>query len=90
VIYPLDGLAPVHSLAVIYLLVVLPVASVWGLPLGLASAVASALAFNAFHLSDKSPLDIDDAENLVALAVFLLASLLASRADADSGGGRPS
>ena len=50
IVYPLAEIAPAVSLGVVYLLAVLLVATVWGLWLGVATAVASALAFNFFHI----------------------------------------
>ena len=49
-IYPLAEVAPVVSLGVVYLVAVLLVSSVWGGWLGAATALASALAFNFFHI----------------------------------------
>ena len=71
-------MAPVVSLGVVYLVVVLAVASVWGVWLGLATALASALAFNFFHIPPTGRLAISGGENWVALIVFFLAAVLAS------------
>lgn len=49
-VYSLKGIAPVQALAVVYLVAVLLVSSVWGGWLGIATALASALAFNFFHV----------------------------------------
>ena len=49
-IYPLAQIAPVVALGVVYLVAVLLVSSVWGGWLGAATALASALAFNFFHI----------------------------------------
>jgi two-component system sensor histidine kinase KdpD len=77
-VYPLKGIAADISLSVVYLLAVLFIASLWGLWLGVATAVASALAFNFFHIPPTGRFTIDDGENWVALAVFLVAALVAS------------
>ena len=77
-LFPLRDLAPVVSLGVVYLLAVLLVASVWGLWLGLGTAVASALAFNFFHFAPTGHLDIHEGEHWVALAVFLVAAVVTS------------
>jgi Domain of unknown function (DUF4118) len=50
VVYPLAQIAPVVALGVVYLLAVLLVSSFWGGWLGVATALASTLAFNFFHI----------------------------------------
>ncbi len=77
-VYPLKGVAPVESLSVVYLLAVLAISIVWGAPLGVATAVASAMAFNFFHLPPTGGFTIDEPENWVGLLVFLVAAVLAS------------
>jgi two-component system, OmpR family, sensor histidine kinase KdpD len=77
-LYPLSEIAPPVSLGVLYLLAVLLVATLWGLRLGLATSVAAAAAFNFFHIPPTGRFTIADAENWVALAVFLVAALVAS------------
>ena len=78
VIFALRDVAPVVSLGVVYLLAVLLVASVWGLWLGVATAIGSALAFNFFHLPPTGRFTIHEPENWVALAVFLVVAVVAS------------
>ncbi len=77
-IYPLKGIAADISLSVVYLLAVLFLASVWGAWMGIATAVASALAFNYFHIPPTGRLTVADGENWVALAVFLIAAIVTS------------
>jgi two-component system sensor histidine kinase KdpD len=77
-VYALKGVAPVLSLGVIYLLVVLIVATGWGPWLALATAVASALAFNFFHIPPTGRFTIDRGENWVGLVVFFVAAIGAS------------
>jgi two-component system, OmpR family, sensor histidine kinase KdpD len=77
-VYPLAHAAPVLSLGVVYMLIVLAVASLWGLWLGAATALASALAFNFFHIPPTGRFTIAEGENWVGLVVFFLAALLAS------------
>lgn len=77
-LYPLRDVAPVVSLGVVYLLAVLLVASVWGLWLGLGTALACAVAFNFFHIPDTGRFTVDETENWVALAVFLIAAVVTS------------
>jgi two-component system sensor histidine kinase KdpD len=78
VISPLREIAPAVSTGVLYLLVVVLVSTVWGTWLGLASAVASAVAWGFFHLPPTGRFTVADAENLVALAVFLATAVVAS------------
>src|SRR3954452_15606489 len=77
-VFALRGVAPVVSLGVVYLLTVLVIASIWGVWLGVATALASALAFNFFHIPPTGRLAISGGENWVALAVFFVAAALAS------------
>lgn len=77
-LYPLREIAPAVSLGVVYLLAVLLVASIWGLWLGLLTALASAAAFNFFHIPPTGRFTIADEENWVALAVFFVAAVVAS------------
>jgi two-component system, OmpR family, sensor histidine kinase KdpD len=76
--YPLREIAPAVSLGVVYLLGVLVVSTVWGLRLGVLTAIGSALAFNFFHIPPTGRFTIAEAENWVALVVFLAVALLAS------------
>jgi len=69
---------PVLSLAILYLLAVLPVAVVWGLPYSLGVSVASMLAFNFFFLPPLYTLTLADSRNWFALAVFLLTAIVVS------------
>src|SRR4051794_25150249 len=77
-IYPLREAAPVVSTGVVYLVAVLLASTYWGLWLGAVTAVASAAAFNWFHLPPTGRFTISDPENWVALGVFLVAALVAS------------
>jgi two-component system sensor histidine kinase KdpD len=78
VIYPLREIAPEVSPAVVYLLAVLLVAVYWGWRFGLLTSVASAAAFNFFHIPPTGRLVIADSAHWVALAVFLVAAAVAS------------
>jgi two-component system sensor histidine kinase KdpD len=77
-IYPLSKVAPYVSLSVVYLPVVLFASAVWGLPLGLFTSLASAAAFNFFHLPPVGQFTIADSRNWVALAAFTTVSVVAS------------
>lgn len=78
IVYPLAHLAPVVSLGVVYLPVVLIVSVVWGAWLGVATAVLSAAAFNFFHLPPVGHFTLHNSSNWVALAAFLAVAALAS------------
>jgi two-component system sensor histidine kinase KdpD len=69
---------PVLSLGVLYIFAVLPIAIVWGLGLGVATAVASMLAFNFFFLPPLYTLTLADSRNWFALAVFLVTAVVVS------------
>jgi two-component system, OmpR family, sensor histidine kinase KdpD len=69
---------PVLSTGVLYLLAVLLVSSVWGLRLGLLTSVASAAAFNFFHIPPTGHFGIEDPANWVGLGVYLVAATVVS------------
>lgn len=74
-VYPLKEVAPAVSLGVVYIPGVLAIATVWGLPLGLLTALLSAAAFNWFHLPPIGALDIAADHDLVALVVFAIVAI---------------
>ncbi len=75
-VYPLKEIAPAISLGVVYIPGVLLIATIWGLPLGLGTAVLSALAFNFFHLPPLGRLDVRADHDLVALVVFAIVAVV--------------
>jgi two-component system sensor histidine kinase KdpD len=77
-IYPLKSVAVTASLSVVYLPAVLVIAAYWGLRLGLLTAIASAAAFNFFHLPPIGRFTIADSRNWVALVAFMLVALVVS------------
>ena len=77
-IYGLRELVPVVATGVVYMLAVLLVSSYWGLWLGILTAILSAAAWNYFHIPPTGEFSIAEGENLVALAVFLVAALVTS------------
>src|SRR5205807_1664088 len=77
-IYPLKSVAPAVSLSVVYLAAVCLVSAYWGLALGLATSLASAAAFNFFHLPPVGHFTISDSRNWVALAAFVVVAAVVS------------
>ena len=77
-VYALKQIAPVVSLSVVYLPAVLLVSTYWGVTLGLLTALASAAAFNFFHLPPSGRFTIADGRNWVALAAFVVVALTTS------------
>ena len=77
-VYALDDIAPILSLGVVYLFAVLLVATLWGVWLGVATALASALAFNYFHIPPTGRFTIQRGEDWVGLVVFFIAAVGAS------------
>jgi two-component system sensor histidine kinase KdpD len=77
-IYPLKSVAPTVSLSVVYLPAVLVIAAYWGLTLGLLTSIASAAAFNFFHIPPTGQFTISDSRNWVALVAFMLVALVVS------------
>ena len=83
-IYPLKTVAPAVAMGVLYLIAVLAIATWWGLWLGLATALVSALAFNYFHIPPTGRLTIGSSDHAVALGAYLcsagVAAIVAARA----------
>ena len=77
-VLPLREVAPVVSLGVVYLVAVLVISTIWGAWLGVLTAIASALAFNYFHIPPTGRFTIAQSENWVALVVFLIVALIGS------------
>ena len=80
----LEPHVPLLSLAVLYLLAVLPVAVVWGLAYAIAVSVAGMLAFNFFFLEPVHTLTLAESRNWFALAVFLVTAVVVSELAARS------
>jgi K+-sensing histidine kinase KdpD len=77
-VYALRPIAPVLSLGVLYLFAVLPVAAFWGLAYAIPVSVLSMLTFNFLFLPPTHTLRLEDSENWVALAVYLVTALAVS------------
>ena len=77
-VYPLETIAPVVSLGVVYLPAILLISTIWGLRLGLLASVLSAIAFNYFQLPPLHRLTIADEENWVALIAFVIVAAISS------------
>jgi K+-sensing histidine kinase KdpD len=74
----LKGHVPVLSLAVLYLLAVIPVAVAWGLAYAAGTAIGGMLAFNFFFLPPLYTLTLADSRNWFALLVFLVTAVVVS------------
>jgi two-component system, OmpR family, sensor histidine kinase KdpD len=77
-IYALKPIAPTVSLSVVYLPAVVLVSVYWGLWLGLATSLASAAAFNFFHIPPVGRFTISDGRDFVALAAFTTIAVVVS------------
>lgn len=77
-VYPLKSVAATVSLGVIYIVPVLVVSAYWGLALGLATSLASAAAFNFFHLPPVGHFTLAEGNDWVSLAVFALVAAATS------------
>jgi len=75
---------PVLSLAVLYILAVLPVAVAWGTGYAVAVAIASMLAFNFFFLPPLYTFTLADSRNWFALMVFVVTAVVVSELAARS------
>jgi len=80
----LKAYIPVLSLAVLYILAVLPVAIAFGLAYAVSVAVGSMLAFNFFFLPPLYTLTLADSRNWFALAVFVVTAVVVSELAARS------
>jgi K+-sensing histidine kinase KdpD len=74
----LKGHVPVLSLAVLYLLAIIPVAVAWGIVYAVGVAIGSMLAFNFFFLPPLYTLTIQDDRNWFALLVFVITAIVVS------------
>jgi K+-sensing histidine kinase KdpD len=74
----LKGHVPVLSLAVLYLLAIIPVAVAWGIVYAVGVAIGSMLAFNFFLLPPLYTLTIQDDRNWFALLVFVVTAIVVS------------
>jgi two-component system sensor histidine kinase KdpD len=84
VIFALKPYVPVLGLSVLYVLAVLPVAIVWGLPCAVAVSIASMLAFNFFFLPPVHTFTLADSSNWFALGVFVVTAIVVSELAARS------
>jgi signal transduction histidine kinase len=73
----LEQITPVRSLGILYLLGIVIVASVWGLWLGMATALVSTVALDYFLIPPTGSLTLDKAEDWTVFAVFVAVTLLA-------------
>ncbi|MEV8514091.1 DUF4118 domain-containing protein [Dactylosporangium sp. NPDC051484] len=75
---PLEPLTNPSSLPMIYLLGVVVVSMMWGLPLGFATSLISLLAFDFFYVPPTLGLSIANTRDWVTLAVFTGVALTTS------------
>ncbi len=66
------------TVALTFFLIVLGVASRWGLSLATTTAIISTLAFNYFFLPPVRTFTISDPQNWIALFAFLISAIVAS------------
>src|ERR1700742_46036 len=73
----LESIAEPASLGIVFIPGGLLIATVWGLWLGLGTAVLSALVFNFFYLPPLRELTITTQHDIVALVVFIIVAVAA-------------
>jgi len=78
VVWPLKSVAVPVSLSIVYIPGVLLISTIWGWRLGVLSAVASALAFNWFHVPPTGRFTIAADREAVALVVFVIVAIASS------------
>jgi signal transduction histidine kinase len=76
-VYLLEQVAPGMAFGVVYLLGVLVISTGWGFGLAATTSVASALAFDYFHMRPGSIVPTD-AQDLVVITMFLVVALAAN------------
>ncbi|HZS30948.1 MAG TPA: ATP-binding protein [Gaiellaceae bacterium] len=74
----LQGHIPVLSLAVLYLLAIIPVAVAWGTVYAVGVAIGSMVTFNFFFLPPLYTLTLQDDRNWFALLVFVVTAVVVS------------
>jgi two-component system, OmpR family, sensor histidine kinase KdpD len=67
------------TVALTFFLIVLGVASRWGLSIAITTAIIATLAFNYFFLPPVRTFTISDPQNWIALLAFLVSAIIASR-----------
>jgi two-component system sensor histidine kinase KdpD len=77
-IYPLKEVAAPVSLGIVYIPGVLFVSTLWGWRIGLLAAVASALAFNWFHIPPTGRLDVGADRDVFAFITFVIVAIAGS------------
>jgi len=77
-VYPLEEVAPVISLGIVYLPGVLLVSIFWGWRFGLLTTVAGVAAFNWFHIAPLGRFTVAEDRDLVAIVVFGAVAFVAS------------
>jgi K+-sensing histidine kinase KdpD len=75
VVAALETIAEPVSLGIVFIPGVLLIATVWGLWLGIGTAVLSALVFNFFYLPPLGRFTINAQHDLVALVVFVIVAI---------------
>jgi two-component system sensor histidine kinase KdpD len=70
------------TVALSFLLAILAVSAVWGMAVSVSMSVAAMLAFNYFFLPPVGTFTIADPQNWVALAAFLVTSIVGSQLSA--------
>ena len=75
VVAALETIAEPVSLGIVFIPGVLLIATVWGLWLGIGTAVLSALVFNFFYLPPLRDFSINAQHDIVALVVFVIVAI---------------
>jgi len=78
VVYPLGQVAPPVSLGMVYLVGVLVVSSVWGLTVGVVTAVLSTVVYDFFHVPPTFTFAAPSRPGQAAVIILLLVALLFS------------
>ncbi|WP_214410788.1 sensor histidine kinase [Sphaerisporangium fuscum] len=74
----LDAIAPVQSLAIVYLPAVLLFSLAWGLPAGILLALVSVLAYNYVFIAPYGSIAVADSEDIVTIPIFLVVAAVTS------------
>ncbi|MEV4135015.1 DUF4118 domain-containing protein [Dactylosporangium sp. NPDC049742] len=77
-LYPLRSIVTPLSPGIIYIIGVLVAAMVWGMWLGIVTAVASSLAFVVFHVPPFGRVAVSNAQQLAEVLAFLVVAMATS------------
>ncbi|WP_238019794.1 DUF4118 domain-containing protein [Dactylosporangium sp. AC04546] len=77
-LYPLRGVTHEDARGVVYLVGVMVISTVWGLTLGVLTSLASAIAYNYFHVLPFGRFGVSAGQGIQDITIFVAAAFLVS------------